>query len=162
MRREWTAVTPERIAELRRLCAAATPGPWEVWEGKYAVCVFRGSASPGIGLSVAPENRADAALIAAVRMALPELLDEVDTLNTALDEATRPHPVLEQLAHKVAGLGAHYEGSLRAERDELRAALAELVACYRSPGYPIRPLTDLEARTIAAWDNARKVLGEKP
>src|SRR5690606_27178297 len=64
-----TKATPEMIAELRRLDAEATPGPWE-FDDEDEITIRQ------------PEPRAawkkDAALIVAMRNALPELLKAVE------------------------------------------------------------------------------------
>jgi hypothetical protein len=71
--------------ELRRVCAASTPGPWEVSDGfpdqePRSVLVVRSGLSDLIELG--PEDRdantADAQFIAAARRVLPGLLDRLD------------------------------------------------------------------------------------
>lgn len=73
-------LTPEEIAELRRLDAEATPGPWVDAGG---VKSYFGGAGPG--------SQADTALIAATRNALPRLLDAAE----ALAERTRERDALQ-------------------------------------------------------------------
>ena len=70
-------MTPERIAELRRIEQAGTPGEWDaignmLYVGRVVV--------PMLGMV------SDVALIAATRNALPELLDEIERLNARLKE----------------------------------------------------------------------------
>lgn len=77
-------VTPPDIAALRALSEAATAGPWHHGENLWA-CVTSKPDGHGRVLATAScsrgENaRADAALIAAARNALPGLLDEVERL----------------------------------------------------------------------------------
>ncbi len=96
-------LTKERLAELRRLAAAATPGPWKPYIlpdpfsveacAKYvAGCLERGSLAefwfvsatkPDGPADVCPVGNgptppANAAFIAAARTAIPELLDAVE------------------------------------------------------------------------------------
>ena len=73
-------LSAERLADLRRLVEAATPGPWTVYEGKYAAHV-----NPGFDVSIDCNTGANAALVVAARTALPELLDEVERLRSILD-----------------------------------------------------------------------------
>jgi len=90
-------MTPERIAELRRLCGAATPGPWKCWgvwgpvKGTDFMAVSRiGPEAPEWAGIVAdplyPPNadfyakREDAEFVAIARTALPEALDEIERL----------------------------------------------------------------------------------
>lgn len=87
-------MTPARIAELRALCAAATPGPWEVDGDGRDICGFtdRLGAANGQSPYEITENNgfmrndmaADAAFIAAARTALPEAIDEIERLRAAL------------------------------------------------------------------------------
>lgn len=95
-------LTEERLAELRRLCEAATPGPWSVrgdarpdyygncywWirgpEGyRYVVCNDAQSAEGGV------TRREDAEFIAAAREALPALIDEVGRLRRRVEALER-------------------------------------------------------------------------
>lgn len=87
-----TKITPEKIAELRKLDQEATGAPWtaegsgginmsglrdgyRVMHGPVCVCRTAVGAGPG------PEQkRDDFALIAAARNALPDLLDEIEWL----------------------------------------------------------------------------------
>lgn len=70
---------PERIAELRDLLAAASDGPWDTSIDGRGTAVFGGGDMVTLCRHVADSKRAraNAALIAAMRNALPELLDEV-------------------------------------------------------------------------------------
>lgn len=65
-----TKTIPDMIAELRRLEAEATPGPWDV-SGLtvYDTCMDSVAST---------HSAADAALIAAMRNALPELLKALE------------------------------------------------------------------------------------
>lgn len=95
-------MTPERLAELRRLADAATPGPW-AWEATSqqdnSWCV--GTTDPPhegevvtdddtvvvdwVAESGNAERLADAAFLAASRTAVPDLLDEVERLRAERD-----------------------------------------------------------------------------
>lgn len=110
-------MTPEEKAELRRLCEAATPEPWELdgWSdsddhisichnpsdvGGITTAAWIGDIDDGGG-DITDEVEANAKLIAAARNSLPGLLDENGKLRTELEQ-------------------------LRAERDQARAACAAI------------------------------------
>ena len=95
-------MTPETIAELRRLAEAATPGPWEWttdldallggYEGEYRVIDTAMALRSHYVLRVASE---DAILIAAAVNALPALLDaaaERDALAAKVEQVRALHP----------------------------------------------------------------------
>lgn len=65
-------VTKERIAELRALCEAATPGPWIAADE----CILIAE---------------DATFIAAARTALPELLDYIAELEKQVEHLEDLH-----------------------------------------------------------------------
>lgn len=71
--------------ELRKLCDAATPGPWFTWRterGRMSVQIPQGWL-----LEMMPYGTADdAEFIAAAREAVPRLLDEVEKLRCDLGE----------------------------------------------------------------------------
>ncbi len=67
-------MTPERIAELRYLCADATPGEW----GTSHPCGDHIIAIKSKTLICKAKKRGDALFIAAARTALPELLDALE------------------------------------------------------------------------------------
>lgn len=85
-------MSPQELAELRRLCEAATPGPWtsslrgkpeaEGWElgahvqgGQYPIAnCHSGYNKNGYG------HHIDSVFIATSREAIPKLLDEVERL----------------------------------------------------------------------------------
>lgn len=83
-------LTPETIAELRRLAEAATPGPWEArygvsWEAR--VCATTSSLAD-------VDSTANAELIAAAVNALPGLLDaaaERDALAAKVERVRELH-----------------------------------------------------------------------
>jgi len=90
---DQSTLTPERIAELRALLAKATPGPWAVGKHKSDVGVAGedfGAGYPARAGTVAslydgeyiknPRSVEDAALIVAMRNALPALLDAAERL----------------------------------------------------------------------------------
>jgi hypothetical protein len=88
-------MTPERIAELRALAAAATPGPWTYQEresnGLRTTRWVRGNNSEWVAdlpgaIHLQRDKEQDAAFIAAARTALPEALDEIERLNRAIGE----------------------------------------------------------------------------
>ena len=89
--------TPEKIAELKRLLAEATPGPWEHirtgngqrdrsflrrdWTGGEYVCEAGGD-----------RNLNDLPLIAAAFNALPSMLTDIEMLRDALKAVSQKHP----------------------------------------------------------------------
>ena len=93
-------MTEERIAELRNLCEAATPGEWRWHQTDGSLLCLSGpdeeqNAVLGIAICKACRERGapclgpdgtDAAFIAAARTALPELLDALDKAERDLDE----------------------------------------------------------------------------
>lgn len=134
-------MTPERIAELRRLCEAATPGPWvaATWAGEdfgWSACgpVHEESdddTPEGPNQDLA---KRDADFMSAARIAVPELLDEVERLRKEVD-----------IARDVAGhafvAGASWWQSAKCgatpfpfERDEMEVVAAQQ---YPFPPHPI-------------------------
>lgn len=83
-------MTHERIAELKALCDAATPGPWRQdyervigngeWIEDVATAVYTGPPR------FHEQRFHDAALIAAARTALPEALAEIERLRAQVAE----------------------------------------------------------------------------
>lgn len=82
-----SALTPERLARLRKLCETATPGPWEHGVGPYGRDVEAGGEliAEVIEESAKPRARTDAELIAEARSALPALLDAIERLRSGLE-----------------------------------------------------------------------------
>lgn len=83
-------MTPQQRAELERLAAAATPGPWldvsHHWPERAIPVITEEPAT--IAYAAAEEftqREADAAFIAAARDAVPALLAENERLRTALE-----------------------------------------------------------------------------
>ena len=88
-------MTPDRIKGLRRLCDAATPGPWDnekcEWvyakvprgrpNGEMIAQALGGPSGKNLTREQCIQN---AAFIAAARTAMPELLDEVSRLRGLL------------------------------------------------------------------------------
>lgn len=75
----------ERLAELKAMCEAATPGPWEMHGGMGPRMDLDAADQPAYvkrGKKPGPimTGRADAEFIAASREALPELIAEVARL----------------------------------------------------------------------------------
>jgi hypothetical protein len=103
----------ERLEELKKLCEDATPGPWEVDTNEpftndmvgvlsptakmYAV-LFRDQETEDDAEIVSPS---DAALIAASRTALPELIAEVEFLTKVAEQLLEYFTVTEITADGV-------------------------------------------------------------
>ena len=104
-------LTPETVAELRRLLDAATPGPWMVGDegDDVAVIVDEGDEFSSIQIAAdlhqGDDGLTDARLIAAAVNALPALLD-----------------------------AAEERDALRAERDALAAKVERVRALHRPEG----------------------------
>ena len=87
-------LTPETLAELRRLLDAATPGPWrdEMMQGKGVTltAIIAGRPNPDdlrvIGSTLAHN---DARVLIAAVNALPALLDAAELLADVRDQVTR-------------------------------------------------------------------------
>ena len=80
-------MTPERIKELRKLCDAATSGPWQerYRPGRSGYDVARYGSTALVGSH--PMLRQDAEFIAAARTALPEALAEIERLRALLAQS---------------------------------------------------------------------------
>ena len=123
-------MTPERLAELGRLCAAATPGPWIA---ENAEVLFDGSPGNAWGVESSGVEqcirktvvehdfvqKCDAKFIAAARTALPALLDEIARLT---DHNARLEQVIE---HRMRS-GAETLERLAAERAKVRELRKEI------------------------------------
>jgi hypothetical protein len=89
-------VTSERLAELRSICAGATPGPW-TFEPPIAPAGAVDIQGPPKGdgyedavaewISECEDGGMNASFIATARVALPEALDEIDRLRDELINA---------------------------------------------------------------------------
>lgn len=100
-------------SELRRLCEAATPGPWAYEDGSI---VNREHEGDDWDIAeVYPQNRANAHLIAAARTALPALLDALESAEA----------MVSALNGDVTELGQRLEAAEERERG-LRKALEEI------------------------------------
>lgn len=91
-------VTPEYLAELRRLADAATPGPWDsdYRLGDIAIPVYVGEDEWEAYRLGAFECTNDAKFATASRTAIPELLDHIEKL----EAANRWIPVTERLPER--------------------------------------------------------------
>lgn len=107
-------MTPSRLAEIKALADAATPGPWLSRDGE----VFRPDFT-GIAHEVDDD---DSDFIAASRTAVPELVAEVERLRDQFSVLTEEYR--DQLSEN---------SHMREEVDRLTALLAER-RCGRVPG----------------------------
>ena len=82
----------KRIEELRAMCDTATPGPWIRERWSIDTVNERVVATANMQL--------DAAFIAAARTALPELLDEVERLETEAEEAKKKKEITQKDTEK--------------------------------------------------------------
>jgi hypothetical protein len=78
-------ITPERLAELKRLADEATPGPWRASDRGTELCIHTPTdvVCNMVGISQADH---DATFIAASRAAIPELLADIARLKTVVAE----------------------------------------------------------------------------
>ena len=129
------------LKKLHDLCEAATPGPWS-WDGVELdggewACdpVLSATCSPcgwsGCSGARAEVLHQDVEFIAAARTALPQLLDEVETLRAEVERWKQRYAMAERETHDkhVAGCDA-----LRAEVGRLKRlsdAQRRLLICYR-------------------------------
>lgn len=148
---------PERIAELRALCKAATPGPWSVERrdeddgdidyelyGSPYVWLFRIYGDERDG-----QNKHDAELISAARTALPELLDEVDELQGSLEDAQR-----------IARDWFEEQQKARKDAQEAEAKLVKAVEALREIARPPNNkagLLSARSRQLTARDALREI-----
>ena len=87
-------MTAVEAVHLRKLCEAATPGPWETYDERNRTWWVDSSNTPESRTTGAVAETGehelgpeDAAFIAASRTALPACLDEIERLRAALREA---------------------------------------------------------------------------
>lgn len=113
-------LTPEQRDELRALAEKATPGEWQAYSfpGERNVAPY---CAVEVGDTEVQVTRFeggwfDAALIAAMRNALPGLLDALDTAEAARDTA-------ERQVKAVRDVLARWEARGLAAPPEIRAAL---------------------------------------
>jgi hypothetical protein len=111
-------LSDERLAEIEKRCAAATPGPWE-WPADHCdrFTVVAWSDGPRWGtprdVTVQPEGRtyaqaeADAAFVARARTDVPDLVAEVRRLR-AVERELRGH--VRALVGRVESLAGRAEG----------------------------------------------------
>ena len=112
------------LEELRRVLAAATPGPWSVVTEEESLLVVQPGADTyicDVGTRFIPDSQADAALIAAAVNAAPALLAVADAARE-LEEATI---ALELTDERSNAINAAYHRE-HAARTALWAALEAL------------------------------------
>jgi hypothetical protein len=80
-------LTPERLAELRRLHEAATPGPWGTYKSLNGWHITVPPSNDPLHLGLVGNQGNDMMLCATARNALPDLLDEIDRLRELLRRA---------------------------------------------------------------------------
>lgn len=111
-------LTPERIAELRRLMEMATPGPWKVWRpvaGHQGGRIVNPAGDAELGNWMVADLRwmEDAELVTAMRNDFAALLDEAERAAEAREAAARlilectniiSEATAEKLAERIRGL----------------------------------------------------------
>ncbi len=167
----------ERISELRRLCEAATAGPWgDLWatnEMDVAVDTEQGTVAI---------VRADHLFIAASRTALPELLDALQQVQAERDDALGRVAQMRKLLESweiALGEGINTEASIPGgwsladviidthrllelpplPRERTIAAALELadeVDAWARPDVPVTVLTSVVQDALEAYRQAAK------
>ena len=85
-------MTDKRLAELRALSEAATPGPWAVDIQTPDLAANIGNAEKGVCAVTKEGGHGDIAFIAASRTAIPELLDEIQELREEVERRSDWYP----------------------------------------------------------------------
>lgn len=137
-------MTPGRIAELRALAAAATPGPWGIYVDGLSV-MARGNLVTDLHQR-GPLAKDDAAFIAAARSALPEALDHIEQLRGINGDLGRGVAGGLEAIARVRTLVSDWVG------DPLREYAAEVVLAALDG-----PQTPQEPRATAAAPMVRKL-----
>lgn len=134
-------LTPEKLAELRRLAEAATPGPWEAfgavdgrrgerWLGVTTDMRAIESARAGDVFAAQNCTRQDALFIAAANpatvLALLDDVDERDRLARLLDEPRRSGCAVEIAGVRIAPCDERGQTADMRERDTLADRLAHM------------------------------------
>jgi hypothetical protein len=127
-------LTAERVAELRALCEAATPGPWRADPEPVDAPGWVSAGDRHEPVAEVYGGTHNAALIAAARNALPDLLDEVERLwDDQLDSQPYEDAMAEANATNVRLLCMVAErdaeiARLRQERQRLRGVIISAAA----------------------------------
>ena len=86
-----TPVTIEQLEEWKRLCEAATKGPWQ---GDNAVIYGFVKTTDGVVVCEMPSSVADMNFISAARTALPRAIAEIEAQNNEVTAAAHNMSVL--------------------------------------------------------------------
>lgn len=151
-------LSPARIAELRGLCEAATPGPWShMYDANEVVRWWDDYGNTPVAdveferARTEAEGVANAAFIAAARTALPEALDALEAVTRERDGA-----LIRSNAYYARAKGAEADRDrLEAENTALRAAVAEREALRQQ----YQDERDAALAEVQALHNAKRVIG---
>ena len=123
-------MTPD-LAELRRLLADGTPGPWSTVSGAGNVWHFRDEGAPVVvaGHQCAAPRVPDALLIAAAVNALPALLDAAEERD---DLAAKLDAVREWIDKRGVDVGDRDDDWMTGYRAAQRHALQDAVDLRRA------------------------------
>ncbi len=161
----------ERVAELRALCDAATPGPW-LQSAEASDIVAAEDSIYGLGVAdcnckhlngeyTPDEGIANAALISAVRTALPEALDAIESgwahVAFRLEQLDLAHQLQGELETKLAATQAALDGAL-GQLASMRAALGK-VKRFVELTYPEAECDD-EGGVL--WNMANNAIAQPP
>jgi hypothetical protein len=153
-------VTPERIAELKKLAEAATPGKWLDWN--EWVCLRGGFEGPEEIVCTAhligeiDQDEKNAAFIAASRTAVPELIAEVERLQSGYlaDENGNEYVQVCILKEKIREQAAR----LAAARDVLEEIASWANGCPANSEYDkgLKAAHDALSSKARAWLEANR------
>ena len=151
-----SAPTPEKLAELRWLAEAATPGPWEAfgavddrrgerWLGVTTDMRATESARAGDVFAAQDCTRQDALFIAAANpatvLALLDDVDERDRLARLLDEPRRSGCAVEIAGVRIAPCDERGQTADMRERDTLADRLAHMTEARNNARAEVKRLT---------------------
>ena len=154
-------LTPEQLDEIRKRCAAETPGPWYANEDAFVI--------DGTGrylISVFPDEAflrdEDEEFCACARADIPALLSHIDALaaerNTLAAQVAELRRALEMAVDVLADVGAggeilHRGANDNPEQRAIHALNVAEAALDRDPGEAVRRVEALE-RLWAAYKEA--------
>ena len=154
-------LTPEKLAELRWLAEAATPGPWEAfgavdgrrgerWLGVTTDMRATEAARAGDVFAAQDCTRQDALFIAAANpaavLALLDGVDERDRLARLLDEPRRSGCAVEIAGVRIAPCDERGQTADMRERDTLADRLAHMTEARDNARAEVERLTALVER----------------
>jgi hypothetical protein len=118
-------ITPEDLAEAKRLCAEATPEPWDVHEGRDYIQLRGPEGSISYPHDEPNEqDEKDYAFIAFTRSLLPKLIARVEQLEAGLPPPLTDSEHREILAKELAKTSLSDARAIRAGTETWRLTIA--------------------------------------